>query len=99
MADSNGTSGLSLSIQILTAEQILPLSLRISQIKQVATLKNVKEGQQIVYGKPADSFKVRCQTKKNNIIWEFFPNVGPPPLLGTPYPKKMFKCLFCILGP
>ena len=26
--------------------------------------------------------------KKNDIIWEFFPNVGPPPLLGTPYPKK-----------
>ena len=28
--------------------------------------------------------------KKNDIIWEFFPNVGPPPhppLLGTPYPK------------
>ena len=35
--------------------------------------------------------KVRSQ-KKNDIIWEFFPNVGPPPhppLLGTPYPKKI----------
>ena len=31
--------------------------------------------------------KVRSK-KKNDIIWEFFPNVGPPPLLGTPYPKK-----------
>ena len=34
--------------------------------------------------------KVRSQ-KKNDIIWEFFPNVGPPhpPLLGTPYQKKI----------
>ena len=24
-----------------------------------------------------------CQ-KKNGIFWEFFPNGGPPPLLGTP---------------
>ena len=23
--------------------------------------------------------KVRSQKKKNDIIWEFFPNVGPPP--------------------
>ena len=31
--------------------------------------------------------------KKNDIIWEFFPNVGhPPPLLGTPYPKKYEIC-------
>ena len=38
----------------------------------------------------ASYYKVRSQ-KKNDIIWEFFPNVGPPPhppLLGTPYPKK-----------
>ena len=27
--------------------------------------------------------------EKNDIIWEFFPNVGPPPLLGTPYHKKI----------
>ena len=30
-------------------------------------------------------------TKKNGIIWEFFPSVGPPPpppLLGTPVSKK-----------
>ena len=35
--------------------------------------------------------------KKNDIIWEFFPNVGPPPhppLLGTPYPKKIFSVYF-----
>ena len=33
--------------------------------------------------------------KKNDIIWEFFPNVGPPPpLLGTPYPKKFFSVYF-----
>ena len=35
--------------------------------------------------------------KKNDIIWEFFPNVGPPPpppLLGTPYPKKNFSVYF-----
>ena len=40
--------------------------------------------------------KVRSQ-KKNDIIWEFFPNVGPPPhppLLGTPYPKKKFSVYF-----
>ena len=31
--------------------------------------------------------------KKNDIIWEFFPNVGrPPPLLGTPYLKKYEIC-------
>ena len=36
--------------------------------------------------------------KKNGIFWEFFPSVGPPPLLGTPVSKK--KCgLFCVLGP
>ena len=27
---------------------------------------------------------------KNDIIWEFFPNVGPPPLLGTPYHNGPF---------
>ena len=35
--------------------------------------------------------------KKNDIIWEFFPNIGPPPpppLLGTPYPKKIFSVYF-----
>ena len=35
--------------------------------------------------------------KKKDIIWEFFPNVGPPPpppLLGTPYPKKIFSVYF-----
>ena len=33
--------------------------------------------------------------KKNDIIWEFFPNVDPhPPLLGTPYPKKIFSVYF-----
>ena len=37
--------------------------------------------------------KVRSQ-KKNDIIWEFFPNVGPPPLLGTPYQKKNFSVYF-----
>ena len=39
-------------------------------------------------------------SKKNDIIWEFFPNVGPPHplLLGTPYQKKI-QCLFCILEP
>ena len=37
--------------------------------------------------------QVRSQ-KKNDIIWEFFPNVGPPPLLGTPYPKKNFSVYF-----
>ena len=28
------------------------------------------------------------------IIWEFFPNGGPPPLLGTPYSKKKFIVYF-----
>ena len=28
--------------------------------------------------------------KKNDIIWEFFPNVGPPSLLGTPYHNGPF---------
>ena len=39
-------------------------------------------------------------SKKNyGIIWDFFPNGGPPPpLLGTPYSKKIYR-LFCILGP
>ena len=32
-------------------------------------------------------FRYALKEKKNDIIWEFFPNVGPPPLLGTPYPK------------
>ena len=41
-----------------------------------------------------DDHKVRSQRKKNDIIWEFFPNVGPPPLLGTPYPKKNFSVYF-----
>ena len=36
-------------------------------------------------------------TKKNGIIWEFFPSVGPPPFWEPLFPKK--KCgLFCILG-
>ena len=26
--------------------------------------------------------------KNYGIIWEFFPNGGPPPLLGTPYSKQ-----------
>ena len=26
--------------------------------------------------------------KKNGIFWEFFPNVRPPPLLGTRFQKK-----------
>ena len=26
--------------------------------------------------------------QKNGIFWEFFPSVGPPPLLGTPVSKK-----------
>ena len=35
--------------------------------------------------------KVRSQ-KKNDIIWEFFPNVGPPPTppFGNPLSKKKF---------
>ena len=37
--------------------------------------------------------KGTLSNKNNDIIWEFFPNVGPPspphPLLGTPYPKKI----------
>ena len=28
--------------------------------------------------------------KKYGIIWEFLPNVGPPPLLGTPRSKWIF---------
>ena len=32
--------------------------------------------------------------EKNDIIWEFSQNVGPPPLLGTPYPKKFFSVYF-----
>ena len=28
--------------------------------------------------------------KKNDIIWEFFPNVGPPPPFGNPLSKKKF---------
>ena len=35
-----------------------------------------------------NTYSIRYALKKNDIIWEFFPNVGPPPLLGTPYPKK-----------
>ena len=40
--------------------------------------------------------------KKTILFGKFFPNVGPPPpppLLGTPYSKKKFYRLFCILGP
>ena len=29
-------------------------------------------------------------SKKNDIIWEFFPNVGPPPPFGNPLSKKNF---------
>ena len=37
--------------------------------------------------------------KKNDIIWEFFSNVGPPPPppFGNPLSKKKILCLFCIL--
>ena len=38
--------------------KILPLYLKLSQIKQVATRKNVEEVQQTVFGKPADSFEL-----------------------------------------
>ena len=34
--------------------------------------------------------KVRSQTK-NDIIWEFFPNVGPPPPFGNPLSKKIWN--------
>ena len=36
--------------------------------------------------------------KKYGIIWEFFPNGGPPPF-GNPSSKKKNYGLFCILGP
>ena len=39
-----------------------------------------------------DIIKVRSQ-KKNDIIWEFFPNVGPPPF-GNPLSKKYFSVYF-----
>ena len=38
--------------------------------------------------------------KKNDIIWEFFPNVGPPtPPFWEPLIQKKLQCLFCILEP
>ena len=51
--------------RLLTVEQNLPISLRLSHIKQFATRKNVQEVQQTVFRKPADSVKLAylsCQT-------------------------------------
>ena len=47
--------------------KILPLYLKLSQIKQVATRKNVEEVQQMVFGKPADSFKLAWFTLPNSL--------------------------------
>ena len=67
MANNHGTGGLYLPIQILTVEQNLPLSLRLGEIKQFATQKNVQEVQDLVKsskllhkkcsGSPTDSIR------------------------------------------
>ena len=67
VANNHGTGGLYLPIQILTVEQNLPLSLRLGEIKQFATQKNVQEVQDLVKlskllhkkcsGSPTDSIR------------------------------------------
>ena len=44
----------------------------------------------------------RYALRKKTILFGNFSQTSdppPPPLLGTPYPKNFFKCLFCILEP
>ena len=54
-----------------------------------------------IYKQPQNYVLGTLSNKKNDIIWEFFPNVGPPPTppFGNPLSKKIFQCLFCILEP
>ena len=75
MADNNGTSGLSLSIQILTVEQNLLFSLRLGQIKQLASQKMFRkssrqylENQQKVLSSPDSP----CQKVLNSL--KFMPD-------------------------
>ena len=67
--------------------------------------KNHKRATSFLYCRKLNSQHIKfsahvlLHTKKDGIIWEFFPNGSPPPpLLGTPYSKKNWG-LFCILGP
>ena len=70
-----------LHIQILTIEKNLPLSLWLSEIKQFATRKNVQDVQQTVFGKPADSLKLRdwhfgFETSRFRDFCQFFKGFG-----------------------
>ena len=64
----------------------------LDRVEYFTMLEHSIAKQQTTIGKPSK--------KKYGIIWEFFPNVGPPPLLGAPC-KKMgdfLKILVCVSG-
>ena len=49
---------------------------------------------EVAYGKKWVRYALK---KKNDIIWEFFPNVGPPPPpppFGNPFSKKKISVYF-----
>ena len=71
------------SLSLYKIQRVYMLDL--TSIRWKITLCDVKSE----HVKSLDSYSVRgAFRKKYGIIWEFSPNGGPPPLLGTPRPKK-----------